>query len=351
MTDKIKILYAEDEIDIRESIASILESEGFEVLQAENGQQALELFLDNHPDIVVSDIMMPDFSGYELLEAIRENQNIDNSNVPFILLSALGQKEDIIKGITLEASDYVVKPVDFDLLIAKIKTKTSNLRRIQENNKKNIANLKSQVSNIVPQEMLQYVDTINKISAALKSEIYGPLPHQKYLDDINKIYIHSLKLKTMVSNFLSGEAISNQIDVSDEIINPLIFLQNFFASLNKKFSSQIMINEVVDDKLPDIKINKMVLTEVVKKVVGCLFKINEEMKINIAITNSHLDCLTMIFYPDSKIENDLLVNYIAKTIPSSVLDSQGLSLEVLPSSSNITNLVLSIPNYRVVRKR
>jgi DNA-binding response OmpR family regulator len=118
-TDKIKILCVEDEVDVRESIAGILESEGFEVLQAENGKQGLEVFLENHPDIIISDIMMPGFSGHDLLKAIRGNKTIDNSNVPFILLSALGQKEDILLGINLEASDYLVKPVDFYFFIAK----------------------------------------------------------------------------------------------------------------------------------------------------------------------------------------------------------------------------------------
>ena len=350
MGDTIKILCVEDEIDVRESIVGIFESEGFEVFQAGDGKEGLEVFLEKRPDIIISDIMMPDVTGHDLLKSIRENKNIDNSNVPFILLSALGQKEDILKGITLEASDYLIKPVDFDLLIAKIREKTSNLRKTAEVSSKNIDNLKSQVSSVMPYEMLHYVDLINNISSTLRCEVYGPLPHKKYLEDINKIYINSLKLKTLVNNFLSGSAISNQRDVCDEIFNPLQAVQDFVGSLNKKFQSQIVINDIDASKLSDIKINKTILTEIIKKLVGCVFKINDEMKIAVTISADHLDRLVFIFCPETKIGKDVLDGQIEKSSVSPMLDSQGLMLEVV-DSNNSTSIILPIPNYRVIQKR
>ncbi|MES2677744.1 MAG: response regulator [Pseudomonadota bacterium] len=349
MGNKVKILCVEDEVDIRENLAGILESEGFEVLQAEDGKQGLEIFLEQRPDIIISDIMMPQATGHDLLKAIRENKEIDNSNVPFILLSALGQKEDILRGINLEASDYLVKPVDFDLLIAKVREKTANLKKTAEVASKNINNLKSQVSNVVPYEMLQYVDMINHISSALRSEIYGPLPHKKYLEDINKIYINSLKLKTIVNNFLTGSAISNQLDVHDEILQPLQVIQDFITGLNKKFQSQITIDDIDSASLPNIKINKRILNEVIKKLVGCMFKINDEMQIKVAISNDHMDRLALIFYPQIKISKDILESQVDKSSLVPMLDSQGLNLEVV-DSNNSTSAVLLVPNYRVIQK-
>jgi CheY-like chemotaxis protein len=350
MADKIKILCVEDEIDIRENLVGILESEGFAVLQAEDGKKGLEVFLEKHPDIIISDIMMPNFNGHDLLKAIRENSNIEDSNVPFILLSALGQREDILKGINLEASDYMVKPVDFDMLIAKIREKTSNLKRTREANQKNISNLKSQVSNIVPQEMLQYVDLINQISNALKSEIYGPLPHQKYLEDLNKIYIHSLKLKTIVNNFLNGESISSQLDVQDEIVSPMQFLQNFTGSLNDKFRSKIIINEPDNQSLPNIKINQKIVADVIKKIVGCMFKIDEKIDVNVSVAPDPADRLAIIFYPTNPVDETIFKAQIEKAIPDATLDSQGLLIEV-SFSNNKTSVILLIPNYRVVGSR
>jgi len=345
--DKIKVLCVEDEIDIRENLAGILESEGFEVLQAEDGNRGLEVFLESQPDIIISDIMMPNSTGHDLLRAIRENQNISNNTIPFILLSALGQKEDILKGINLEASDYMVKPVDFDLLIAKIREKTSNTRKTTALEKKNISNLKSQVANIVPQEMLQYVDLINQISGALKSEIYGPLPHKKYVEDLNKIYIHSLKLKTMVGNFLSGDSISRQLDVTDEIVEPLQFLQNFIGGLNEKFRSKIIIDDKNLTDLPHIKVNKQIMVGVIKKIVGCMFKMDDRIDINISIAHDPLNRIAIIFYPSQSIDEASFRSQIEKSIPAETLDSQGLVVEV-SFSNDKTNLVLLIPNYRVL---
>ena len=112
---KIKILCVEDEKEIRENIAEILRDEGFEVFEAENGKKGYESFVQNKPDLVVSDIMMPEIDGYSLLKMIREGKSIRNNNIPFIFLSALGQKENIMKGVDLLANDYLIKPVDFDL--------------------------------------------------------------------------------------------------------------------------------------------------------------------------------------------------------------------------------------------
>ena len=182
---KIKILCAEDEQEIRENIAEILRDEGFEVFEAENGKYAFESFMQNKPDIVVSDIMMPEVDGYALLHMIREAKNIRNNNVPFIFLTALGQKESVIKGVNLSANDYLVKPIDFDLMIAKIKEKTANALKIQDTHNRNIKNIKSQVSIVLPNELFAYLDIVTHVSEALQNEPYGPLPHRRYLEDIN----------------------------------------------------------------------------------------------------------------------------------------------------------------------
>jgi len=351
MSDKIKVLCVENEIDIRCNLASILESEGFEVLQAENGNQGLEMFLEHHPNIVVSDIMMPEADGYDLLRSIRNNENIDDSNVPFIFLSALGQKDDILKGISLEASDYLVKPIDFDLLIAKIREKSSNSNRVKQTSEKNIANLKSQISNIAPPEMLQYIDVITNISSALKSEIYGPLPHKKYLDDIGRIYLHSLKLRAVVNNFLSGELIANQINVRDNIVNPLKFVQSFVGNINDKFRSKVVIDGMFSrSTLPDIRVDKGILSEVVRKIIGSMFKIDDNINVSISIYSDLLGRLAIIFYTEKIIEEKILRTKIDKHILDSTLASQGLLIDILATPDQ-TRVLLFIPNYRVVQKQ
>lgn len=347
MSEKIKILFAEDEKDVRESIAAVLESEGYEVLQAEGGNKALEIFLEQKPDLIISDIMMPEGSGYELLKAVREDKDVARSNIPFLLLSALGQKEDVLKGATLQASDYLFKPVDFDLLFAKIREKTIQNKKNKEVFQGNINNLKRQVANIVPHEMLQYVDMINQVSSALKSQVYGPLPHQKYIDDLNKIYLNSLKLKTIINNLFDGSSLSSQIDVEDEILSPRKIVEDFISTINKKFQMQISIEESNPGRIPNVKVNKQIICEIIKRLIGCILKIDDATKIKIVITSDHLKRVILIFYPTSKIDKNNFETQVKKSVIDNSLDKQGLTFEII-DNHQIIGAVLTIPDYRVI---
>lgn len=112
-----KVLIVEDEQPMRELIASFLIEEHYDVIQAANGSEALQLFKREQPDVMVVDIMMPFMDGFELLEEVRKV-----SDLPFIFLSARGEELDKVKGLRLGADDYMVKPFHSGELIARIET-------------------------------------------------------------------------------------------------------------------------------------------------------------------------------------------------------------------------------------
>ena len=95
-------------------------------------------FLQVNPDLVISDIKMPEMDGYNFLKLVRQNRNVRNNSTPFIFLSALGGKEDVLRGVELSANDYLLKPIDFELLMAKVKEKVSNVNRTKINHQKAI---------------------------------------------------------------------------------------------------------------------------------------------------------------------------------------------------------------------
>ncbi|MBC7618611.1 MAG: protein kinase [Candidatus Saccharibacteria bacterium] len=109
------ILVVEDEASIRDNVVRILRMEGFEVLEAENGQIGLDLARANRPDLVLSDVMMPQLDGHGLLEALRAHPN--TALVPFIFLSARTDRTDVRKGMNLGADDYIGKPFSRDELM------------------------------------------------------------------------------------------------------------------------------------------------------------------------------------------------------------------------------------------
>ena len=122
----IKILIAEDEKLIREGLADLLSSEGYEILSAENGLKALELYNSRVVDLAVLDIMMPGLSGYEVCREIRKK----NGKLPIIFLSAKEEEIDKVVGLELGADDYIVKPFGVRELLARIRTV---LRRVNDN--------------------------------------------------------------------------------------------------------------------------------------------------------------------------------------------------------------------------
>lgn len=112
-----KILLVDDEEILRENIALILRQEGYEVDEASNGEEAYERYLNNKYDLLISDIEMPKMKGIELLEKLSK---IDPQLIS-IFITAYGSLETAIAALRLGASDYILKPIDFDELILKIK--------------------------------------------------------------------------------------------------------------------------------------------------------------------------------------------------------------------------------------
>lgn len=118
-----KILIVDDEKDIIEFIQYNLEQDGFQVIAASNGKDAIEKMKEK-PDLVVLDVMMPNLDGYEVCEKIRSKKVY--KDIPILFLTAKSREQDEIHGLNIGADDYITKPVSIKKLIARIK---SNIRR------------------------------------------------------------------------------------------------------------------------------------------------------------------------------------------------------------------------------
>jgi len=112
----IRVLIAEDDANLRQGLIDLLEGEGYEVFPAGDGQEALECFQKEAPDLVLLDVMMPELSGYDVCREIRKN----DSRTPIIMLTAKGEEIDKVVGLELGADDYVTKPFGLHELRARI---------------------------------------------------------------------------------------------------------------------------------------------------------------------------------------------------------------------------------------
>ena len=112
-----RILLIEDQAAMRRNLSIMLKMEGFDVLAAENGRAGLELARREKPDLILCDVMMPELDGYGVLEKLRADPA--TATLPFIFLTARGDKPDIRQGMNLGADDYLTKPAQrADLLAA-----------------------------------------------------------------------------------------------------------------------------------------------------------------------------------------------------------------------------------------
>jgi DNA-binding response OmpR family regulator len=130
---KTTIVTADDDPQLLRLVARNLEFEGYEVLTASDGQQALEQIERNSPDLVLLDVMMPRMDGFTVCHKVREF-----STVPIIIVTARGQDQDKVKGLDLGADDYLTKPFSVDELLARVR---AVLRRAQFTSQENTQGL------------------------------------------------------------------------------------------------------------------------------------------------------------------------------------------------------------------
>ena len=114
------VLVIEDEPDIRELIEFNLKKFDHSVILANNGEKGLKDARHYEPDLILLDLMLPGIQGIDVCRVIKSDENI--KSIPIIILSALGQEEDIVLGLEAGADDYVSKPFSLDVLNARIKT-------------------------------------------------------------------------------------------------------------------------------------------------------------------------------------------------------------------------------------
>ncbi len=119
-----KILVVDDDNALREMVGIVLEAEGFEVSYHDAGTGALDAFKKAEPDLVLLDVMLPGKDGIEVCKEIRAN-----SGTPIIMLTAKTESEDVVRGLEAGADDYVVKPFDPTVLLARIRARLRPLEK------------------------------------------------------------------------------------------------------------------------------------------------------------------------------------------------------------------------------
>lgn len=134
-----KILLIEDNADVRENTAEILELAQYNVLTAENGKEGVQIALQETPDLIICDIMMPILDGHGVLHLLSKNET--TASIPFIFLTAKAERNDIRKGMAMGADDYLTKPFDEIELLNAIDVRLKKNDLLKKQSIKNMAHV------------------------------------------------------------------------------------------------------------------------------------------------------------------------------------------------------------------
>ena len=161
-----KILVVDDEPKNRKLLEALLTPRGYRVLMAENGQEALESVQTQQPDLILLDVMMPIMDGFEVCQILKDNA--ETRLIPVVIMTALGQTEDRIKGIEAGADDFLTKPVNRDELMARIQT-SLRLKQTVEHKISLLQSAQTHLSKFVPQVVQRRIEA-NPETPALETQ-------------------------------------------------------------------------------------------------------------------------------------------------------------------------------------
>ena len=134
--DSKNILVVDDDLDIRELISFNLVNEGHQVLEANDGEVGIDKARNNNPDLILLDLMLPGIQGLDVCRIIKSDQ--ETKEIPIIMVTALGQEEDIVKGLETGADDYITKPFSIKVLIARVNAVLKRSIEVGEDKSKDI---------------------------------------------------------------------------------------------------------------------------------------------------------------------------------------------------------------------
>lgn len=272
---KKTILLIEDNAEVRENTAEILELSNYNVLTAENGKIGVETAKKSKPDLIICDIMMPEMDGYGVLFMLGKDP--ETSGIPFIFLTAKAEKSDIRRGMELGADDYLTKPFDEMALLNAIEVRLKKNEIFKKAFKKNEDGLTEFINDARGLEELQKLSESRKNRTYKKKSIVfheGDFPYNLY-------FIAKGKVKTFKMNRDGKEYITG-IAKEGDFIGYMDILENTdFTETAETLEDSEIQTIVRQDFLSLIYSNRDVAAKFIKMLSGDL-KEREERMLNLA---------------------------------------------------------------------
>jgi signal transduction histidine kinase len=278
--DRPLIMVVEDDFALLEGIRELLELTNYQVVPASNGVEALELLNRYRPDLIVSDIMMPEMDGYEFHSKVRER--VELLTIPFIFLTARGEKVDIRRGKSMGADDYITKPFDDEDLLVAIEAKLTRWQSLREIQDEEIADLKHKILLTLSHEfrtpltyIINYAEILDMGDEDLTSEDFS--------DFMQGIRRGAVRLNALVEDFLAlvelqtGEALQAYYYRRNRVEDTSAWLRVQAKQLEaqaKEANLELVLD--VPDELPSFVVDEVYLSNAIRRLLDNAIKFSNE---------------------------------------------------------------------------
>lgn len=269
---KARILVVEDEINLLTGIRDILELENFQVLTAQNGQDGLTVLRsnpNNPPDVIVSDVMMPHMDGWEFLEAVRKEDRW--VTIPFIFLTARGEKEDQYRGAKLGADRYLIKPFDAEELVVAVEAALDRQNNIKRVHTGVLSDVKRQILTILNHEFRTPLTLVVAYADMLRDSDPSDMSDAELMTFLHGVNSGAARLRRLIENFIllveldSGDAYQNFGWRGTEITDVRDYIRDAHQQAAGLYKRDYRLD--IPERVPKLKVDTQFLMIAVRELL------------------------------------------------------------------------------------
>ncbi len=273
------ILVIEDEELIRQDLVRTLQLSGYDVIDAQNGEQGLLRAQETLPDLIISDIMMPKLNGFEVLKELQKEPA--TALIPFLFLSAKSEKFDIRDGMNLGADHYITKPYDIDELLNAVEARIRKREMSEQAYNNRMEDLRSNIRRAIPHEIRTPLNIILGLSEFLNNN-FDKTTKDDAKEMLSNIYDGAQRLHRLFENYLYYANLeiqaSNKHELN-ELQNQRLFVSDFFMKEIALYKAAIYdrsedIKYDIDEA--EIAIGEEPLMKIIEEIVDNCLKFSDK---------------------------------------------------------------------------